>query len=202
MALIDKIFGRNKTISDLSAAQLRKEEIMIGKQRDKLLKKIGDVATQKQKIFQLGATQKSPELRKALAQDFELKTQEQLMSGRELTLRSKELMTVARLRMIKENNEKGRALGRLNLTDKDVAKISGWIEDDQVNQDLYQERLDTILDMGKTADEDAMAAAGLTQAGQELMNLWDQMDRGKVKEIDAFDRADAAVRRRQAEGQK
>lgn len=202
MALIDKILGRNKTISDLSAAELRKEEILIGKQRDKLLKKIEDLAGQKQKIFQLGATQKSPELRKALAQDFELKSQEQLMSGRELTLRSKELMTVSRLRLIKENNEKGRALGRLKLTDKDVAKISGWIEDDQLNQDLYQERLDTILDLGKASDEDAMASSGLTQAGQELMSIWDQLDRGKVKQTDAFDKADAAVRKRQAEGQR
>ena len=36
--------------------------------------------------------------------------------ARELNLRSKELLTVSRLRMVKENNEKGRALGRLNLT--------------------------------------------------------------------------------------
>lgn len=202
MALIDKILGRNRTISDLSAAELRKQEILIGKQRNRLLKKIEDIAGQKHKIFQLGATQKSPELRKALAQDFELKTQEQLMSGRELSLRSKELMTVSRLRMIKENNEQGRALGRLKLTDRDVVKISGWIEDDQVNQDMYQERLDTILDLGKSADEDALASAGLTQAGQELMNVWDQLDRGKVKAPDAFDKADAAVRKRHAEGQK
>ena len=65
-----------------------------------------------------------------LAQDFELKTQEQLMAARELNLRSKELLTVSRMRMVKENAERGKALGRLNLTDKDVAKISGWIEDD------------------------------------------------------------------------
>ena len=67
------------------------------------------------------------------------------MSARELNLRSKELMTVSRLRMVKENNERGRSLGRLNLTDKDVAKISQWIEDDAVSQDMYQERLGAIL---------------------------------------------------------
>src|SRR5919107_827554 len=123
MALIDKIFGRKKTLSDLNKQELRKEEILIGKQRDRLFKRIEEIATDKQKIFQQGATQKSPELRKALAQQFELKTQEQLMAARELNLRSKELMTVSRLRMVKENGERGRALGRLNLTDKDVARI-------------------------------------------------------------------------------
>ena len=98
---------------------------------------------EKQKIFNLGATQKAPELRKALAQDFELKTQEQVMVARELNVRSKELMTVSRLRMIKESKQKSKTSGRLNLTEKDVTRMAGWIEDDRVQQDEYQTRLDT-----------------------------------------------------------
>src|SRR4028119_1907915 len=157
MALIDKIFGRKKTLSELDRNELRKEEILITKQRDRLFKRIEQISTDKKKIFVQGKDQKSPELRKALAQDFELKTQEQLMAARELNLRSKELLTVSRLRMVKENMEKGRALGRLNVTDKDVAKISQWIEDDSVSQDMYQERLDVILDLGPQSAKDAPA---------------------------------------------
>ena len=196
MALIHKIFGHKKTLSELDRQELRKEEILLTKQRDRLFKKIEQLSGDKQKIFQQGATQKSPELRKALAQDFELKTQEQLMSARELNLRSKELLTVSRLRMVKENNERGRALGRLNLTDKDVAKISQWIEDDAVTQDMYQERLNQILDLGAQSDKDALASAGLSGAGQELMNIWNEMDRGALKQEEAFEEADKAVRRR------
>src|SRR5207245_4313785 len=122
------IFGKKKTLSELSKQELRKEEIIIGKQRDRLFKRIEEIAGAKQKIFQQGATQKSPELRKALAQQFELKSQEQVMVARELNLRSKELLTVSRLRMIQENKQSGRALGRLNVSDKDVAMISQWIE--------------------------------------------------------------------------
>ena len=198
MALIDKIFGRKKSLSELDRQELRKEEILLTKQRDRLFKRIETISTDKQKIFQQGATQKSPELRKALAQDFELKTQEQLMAARELNLRSKELLTVSRLRMVKENNEKGRALGRLNLTDKDVARISQWIEDDAVSQDMYQERLNTILDLGAQSDKDALASAGLSGAGQELMNIWNDLDKGALKQDEAFDEADKAVRRRQS----
>ena len=198
MALIDKIFGTKKTLSELSRQELRREEILLTKQRDRLFKKISEVATQKQKIFQQGAQQKSPELRKALAQDFELKTQEQLMAARELNLRSKELLTVSRLRMIQENKASGRALGRLNVTDTDVAKISGWIEDDSVSQDMYQERLDQILELGAQSDKDALSAAGLSGAGQELMNIWNDLDRGAVKQDEAFDQADKAVRKRHA----
>ena len=199
MALIDKIFGRNKSLSELSKMELRKEEILLTKQRDRLFKKIEDISVGKQKIFKQGATQKSPELRKALAQDFELKTQEQLMAARELNLRSKELLTVSRLRMIKENSERGKALGRLNVTAKDVAKISGWIEDDSVSQDMYIERLDTMLEVGAQADKDALASAGLSGAGQELMNIWSELDRGRMKQDEAFEEADKAVRKRQAD---
>src|SRR5688500_3303449 len=171
MALIDKLFGKKKSLSELTRQELRREEILITKQRDRLFKKVEQISADKQKIFQQGAAQKSPEMRKALAQDFELKTQEQLMTARELNLRSKELLTVSRLRMVKENNEKGRALGRLNLTDKDVARISGWIEDDAVTQDVYNERLNTILELGGGADKDAMANVELAGAGNGLMAL-------------------------------
>ena len=196
MALIDKIFGHKKTLSELNRQELRKEEILLTKQRDRLFKRIEQITGDKQKIFQQGATQKSPELRKSLAQQFEMKTQEQLMAARELTLRSKELMTVSRLRMVKENNENGKATGRLNLTDKDVVKISQWIEDDAVSQDVYRDRLDSILDLGTQADKDAFESAGLTSAGQELMNLWSEMDRGAVKPDQAFEAADKAARKR------
>jgi hypothetical protein len=198
MALIDKLFGKTKTLSQLSRQELRKEELIIGKQRDKLFKRLEQITQEKQKIFQQGATQKSPELRKALAQDFELKTQEQMMSARELNLRSKEFLTVSRLRMIKEHQENGRAMGRLNLTDKDVARISGWIEDQAVSQDIYQDRLDSLLDLGNQADKDALAGAGVSQAGQELLNIWNDMDKGDVKPEAAFDQADQAIRKRNA----
>ena len=199
MALIDKIFGKNKTLSELSQQELRKEEILLGKERDKLFKKIETITADKQKIFQQGALQKAPELRKALAGQFELKTQEQLMAARSLNLRSKELMTVSRLRMVKENQgTRAGALGRLNVTDKDISKITGWIEDDAVSQEMYTERLNTILDLGSESDKDALAAGGLNSAGEELMNIWDQMDRGTMKETDAFDEADKAVRNRAA----
>ncbi len=198
MALIDKIFGHKKTLSELNRQELRKEEILLTKQRDRLFKRIEQISTNKQKIFQQGATQKSPELRKSLAQQFEMETQEQLMAARELTLRSKELMTVSRLRMVKENTERGKGAGRLNLTDKDVAKITQWIEDDAVSQDVYRDRLDSLLELGNQSDKDALESAGLTSAGQELMNIWNDMDRGAVKPEQAFDAADKAVRKHNA----
>jgi hypothetical protein len=199
MALIDKIFGKKKTLSELNRQELRREEILLEKQRDRLFKRIEQIGVEKQKIFQQGATQKAPELRKSLALQFEMKTQEQLMVARELNLRSKELMTVSRLRMVQENRQKGKALGRLNVTDKDVARISQWIEDDAVSQEMYSERLDQILELGEQADRDALAGTQLKEAGTEIMNIWNDLDRGVMKQDEAFEEADRAARRRSAE---
>jgi hypothetical protein len=193
MAILDKLFGQ-KSLSDLDVVQLRKEEILLQRQRDKLLKKIEDVAGTKQKVFAQGAATKSPELRKALAMDFELKTQEQVLAARELNLRSKELLTVSRLRMMKESAGKNRSGGRLNLTDRDVARITSWIADDGMGSDAYNQRLDMILEAGSDADKDILASAGLTAAGQELMRLWEQVDAGEVKEPEALEKADNLVR--------
>ena len=60
MALIDKIFGKKKSLSELNRQELRREEILLEKQRDRLFKKIETIGVDKQKIFQQGATQKSP----------------------------------------------------------------------------------------------------------------------------------------------
>ena len=198
MALIDKLFGKKeKTLSELSGAELRREEILLTKERDKMFKRIEQIAADKQKIFQQGATQKSPELRKALAMQFELKTQEQMMAGRQLNVRSKELLTVSRVRILKENMPKSSgAMGRLNLSAKDVERITSWIEDDSVTQDVYNERLDEMLGIGAQSDKDAMERAGLSTTGQELMNIWNDMDRGTIKEDEAFAEADKAVRKK------
>ena len=199
MALIDKIFGKKKSLSELNRQELRREEILLEKQRDRLFKKIETIAVDKQKIFQQGATQKSPDLRKSLALQFEMKTQEQLMVARELNLRSKELMTISRLRMVQENRQKGKALGRLNVTEKDVARISQWIEDDAVSQEMYSDRLDQILELGEQADRDALAGTQLKDAGTEIMSIWNDMDRGVMKQDEAYEEADKAARKRSAE---
>ena len=48
MALINKIFGRKKTLSELDRQELRKEEILLTKQRDRLFKKIEQISVDKQ----------------------------------------------------------------------------------------------------------------------------------------------------------
>ncbi len=198
MSFLDWLVKKKKPLSKMTRSELRRQELLLEKDRRQMLKRIKKLAVDKQDMFEKGAGEKTPEVRKTLAQEFELKTSEQLMISRQLNIRSKELLTVSRLRMIRENNERSKAAGsRFGLiSEMDVIKLGKLIESDAVTTEVYQERLDRLLEIGAGVDE---GAAGLSEAGQEVLNIWDKMDQGVFADAaEAFDEADRRVREQQS----
>ncbi len=197
MSFLDWLVKKKKPMSKMTRSELRRQELLLEKDRNQMLKRIKKLAVDKQDMFEKGAGEKTPEVRKTLAQEFELKTSEQLMISRQLNIRSKELLTVSRLRMIRENHERAKAAGsRFGLiSEMDVLKLGKLIESDAVTTEIYQERLDRLLEIGAGIDE---GEAGLSQAGQEVLNIWDKMDQGVFADAaEAFDEADRRVREQQ-----
>ena len=132
-----------------------------------------------------------------LAQEFELKTSEQLMMARQLNIRSKEMLTVSRLRMLRENAERAsKTGGKLGLVgEKDILRLGKLIENDAIKADIYQQRLDEVLAIGAEVDE---GASGLSEAGQTVMDVWEKLDAGAIEDrAEAFDEADRRVREQQ-----
>ena len=197
MSFLDWLVKKKKPLSKMTRSELRRQELLLEKDRTQLLKRVKKLAGDKQDMFTKGAAEKTPEVRKVLAQEFELKTTEQLMLSRQLNVRSKEMLTVSRLRMIRENHERAKAAGsRFGLiSEMDVIKLGKLIENDAVTTEIYQERLDRLLEIGAGVDE---GAAGLSEAGQEVLNIWDKMDQGVFADAtEAFDEADRRVREQQ-----
>ena len=197
MSFLDWLVTKKKPLSKMTRSELRRPELLLEKDRNQLLKRVKKLASDKQDMFNKGAAEKTPEVRKTLAQEFELKTTEQLMLSRQLNIRSKEMLTVSRLRMIRENHERAKAAGsRFGLiSEMDVIKLGKLIENDAVTTEIYQERLDRLLEIGAGVDE---GAAGLSEAGQEVLNIWDKMDQGVFTDAaEAFDEADRRVREQQ-----
>ena len=197
MAFLEWLTKRKKPLSQMTRSELRRQELMLEKDRTRMLNKITKLGKDKQVLFERGAAEKTPEVRRMFAQEFEMKTSEQLMVSRQLNIRSKEMMTVSRLRMMRENAERARHSGKLGLiSEADMLRLGKLIESDAVKAEVYQERLDEILAVGAEVDEGAAAMSG---AGQTVMDVWDKMDRGAITDTDeAFDEADRSVRERQA----
>ncbi len=197
MGLFDWLTQRRKPLSKMTRQELRTQELTLEKDRNLLLKRIDKLAKEKQKIFDRGAKEASPELRKALAQEFEMKTTEQLLVSRQLNVRSKEMLTVSRLRMIKENSERARSSGdRIGMiSERDLVGLSKLIENDAVTTEMYQERLDSLLQIGAEIDE---GMAGIGEGGQAVMDIWERMDTGTIEDTsEAFEEADRRVREQQ-----
>ena len=189
---------KRKTLATMNVSELRAQEMLLENERNRMQAKIHKLATDKQKIVERGAKEKTPELRRTFAQQFDLLHTEQTMLARHLNIRSKEHLTVSRLRLLRESSQRASmgAIGKINIRDGDLALIAKLIENDKITSEMYQERLDQILELGHEADE---AAAGVSPAAKELLKVWDDMDAGLIKDAgEAFDEAEKRVRERQA----
>ena len=194
MGLFDWLTKRAKPLSQMTRTELRRQELLLEKDRANLLNRVSDLARGKQELFEKGAKEKSPEIRRILAQEFDLKTSEQLMSARQLNIRSKELLTVTRLRMMRETLDRAKRAGsRLGMvTERDLIQLEKMIESDSVTAEIYQQRLDGILSLG-----DADTGSPLSESGQQVMDMWDKMDQGLAPDAaQAYDEADRKVRER------
>lgn len=197
MGFLEWLTKRKKPLSQMTRSELRRQELLLEKDRTQLLKKIEKLGKEKQTLFDRGTKEKTPEIRRALAQEFELRTTEQLMISRQLNMRSKEMMTVSRLRMLRENADRAGATGKIGLiSEVDMLRLGKMIESDAVRTEVYQERLDEVLKIGAEVDE---GSAGLSDAGQTVLNVWEKMDAGAITDPgEAFDEADRSVRERHA----
>ncbi len=197
MALLEWLTKRKKPLSRMTRSELRRQELLLEKDRTQLLNKITKLAKDKQGLFEKGTVEKIPELRRVLAQEFEMRTTEQLMLGRQLNIRSKEVMTVSRLRMLRENADRAGQSNKLGLiSEVDILRLGKLIESDAVKSEIYQERLDEILAVGAEVDQ---GSASLSDAGQTVLDVWDKMDAGAITDSsEAFEEADRSVRERHA----
>ncbi len=197
MALLEWFTKRKKPLSKMTRSELRRQELLLEKDRNQLLKRINKLAKDKQKIFENGAAEKTPEIRCVMAQEFELRTTEQLMLSRQLNIRSKEVMTVSRLRMMRENADRAGKSGKLGLISQaDILKLGKLIESDAVRMEVYQERLDDILSIGAEIDQGGL---GLSDAGDGVMKVWEKLDTGAITDTaEAFEEADRTVREKHA----
>lgn len=198
MALFDWLTSKDKPLSRMNRQELRRQELLLEKDCTQLLKRIEKIGHEKQALFERGAAEKMPEVRRMLAQQFEVKTSEQLMLSRQLNIRSKESMTVTRMRLMRENAERAKLHGsKLGMvSEKDLIRLGKLIENDAITTEMYQQRLDEILAIGAEVDE---GAAGVSEAGRQVMDIWEKMDTGLIADkAEAFDEADRRVREQQS----
>jgi hypothetical protein len=199
MSFFTWLTTKRKTLATMGVAELRAQELLLESDCKQLSSKVTRLAKDKQKIVERGSKERVPELRRTMAQEFDVLHLEQSMLSRQLNIRSKERITVTRLRMLRENAERTRTTvgaGTL-LREQDMAVIAQLIENEQVPLQVYEERLDELLRLGQEADA-AGTSATVSPAAEELLRVWSDMDAGLIKDANAAsDEAERRVRERQ-----
>jgi hypothetical protein len=193
MGILD-ILGLKK--KDLSLDQVKREEIRLGIRENQTLAKLEKVEKEREEIFARGSKIKSPAHRRQLARLYEMKASGVKMMERELALISKELTTISALKLALERQQHSReGVSRL-LHRVDEAELMTYLEDDKISQEMYLEKLSSVL---STVTEGAnQITHDLGKEGSEVMQVWQKMDEGEIENFeDGLKLADKAVRERE-----
>jgi len=181
---------------ELSLDQVKREEIKLGIRENQTLSKLEKLEKEREDIFARGMKIKAPSRRRQLARLYEMKASGVKMLERELSVTSKELTTIAALKLALERQQMSKdGVSRL-LNRVDEAQLMGALEDDKISQEMYLEKLNGVL--STVTDGAAQITEDLGKEGSEVMNVWQRMDEGEIESFqDGLKLADRAVRERE-----
>ena len=183
MSILGKIFKvAKKGLSDLGLEEVRVEEKRLEIRENQHLHQIEKYDKLREEVFHQGAKTKTPARRRIYARRFGEYSQRIGMIERELTRVVKELMTLTRLRGILERSRQIPTQNVLqNLSEEDVIKLTTLLEDDKVGEEMYMQKLDSLLG---AVNDPALETSDIGNEGLEVLKTWEQMDEGEL-EFDA-----------------
>jgi hypothetical protein len=183
MSILGKIFKvAKKGLSDLGLEEVRVEEKRLEIRENQHLHQIEKYDKLREEVFHQGAKTKTPARRRIYARRFGEYSQRIGMIERELTRVVKELMTLTRLRGILERARQIPTQNVLqNLSEEDVIKLTTLLEDDKVGEEVYMQKLDSLLG---AVNDPALESSDIGNEGLEVLKTWEQMDEGEL-EFDA-----------------
>lgn len=179
MNLIPKLFRRKRGLMDLSLEEIRVEEKRLEIRENQHLQQVDKFDKLREEVFNQGAKTKSPSRRRIYARRFEDFSRRVGMIERELTRVVKELMTMSRVRGILERQRQIPVQNVLqNLKEEDMIRLTTLLEDDKVNEEVYLQKLDTLLGV---VNDPALESSEVGSEGMEILKTWEQMDEGELE---------------------
>jgi hypothetical protein len=193
MGFLDLIGLKKK---ELSLEQVKREEIRLGIRESQTLAKLEKMEKEREEIFARGTKLKSPAHRRQLARLYEARSAGVKTLERELAVLSKELSTISALKLALERRTNTREGLSKILRKVDEAELMTYLEDDKISQEMYLEKLNSVLSTVTEGAQEITESIG--QEGREVLDVWQRMDEGEIENFDdALKIADKAVRERE-----
>jgi hypothetical protein len=182
MSILSKIFTRKKGLLGLSLDEVRVEEKRLEIRENQHLHQIDKFDKLREEVFHQGAKTRSPARRRIYARRFGEYAQRVGMIERELTHVVKELMTLNRVRSIFERRRQIPVQNLLqSLTEEDMLKLTTFLDDDKISEEVYLQKLDTVLSV---VNDPVYESSDIGDEGLSVLKTWEQMDEGEL-EFDA-----------------
>ena len=180
MSILSTIFrGRKGGLADVSLEQIRVEEKRLEIRENQHLRQIDKYDKLREEVFHQGAKTKSAPRRRIYARRFGEYSQRIGMIERELTRVVKELMTLGRVRGILERQREIPVRNSLqSMNEEDLVKLTAMLEDDKVGEELYLQKLDSLLGV---VNDPAYDRQDIGDEGLEILKTWEQMDEGELE---------------------
>jgi hypothetical protein len=181
MSILGQIFTKGKKgLTGLGLEEIRVEEKRLEIRENQHLRQIEKYDKLREEVFHQGAKNKSPARRRIYARRFGDYSQRIGMIERELTRVVKELMTLTRVRGILERQRQVPAAQNVlqRLKEEDLVKLTALLEDDKISEEVYTQKLDTILGV---VNDPAYESQDIGNEGLEVLKTWEQMDEGEME---------------------
>jgi hypothetical protein len=180
MSILGKIFTKGKKgLTSLGLEEIRVEEKRLEIRENQHLHQIEKYDKLREDVFNQGAKTKSPARRRIYARRFGEFSQRIGMIERELTHVVKELMTLNRVRALLERQRQIPVQNVLHrLKEEDMVKLTALLEDDKVSEELYLQKLDSLLGV---VNDPAYESHDIGNEGLEVLKTWEQMDEGELE---------------------
>ena len=181
MSILGQIFTKGKKgLTGLGLEEIRVEEKRLEIRENQHLRQIEKYDKLREEVFHQGAKNKSPARRRIYARRFGDYSQRIGMIERELSRVVKELMTLTRVRGILERQRQVPAAQNVlqRIKEEDLVKLTALLEDDKISEEVYTQKLDTILGV---VNDPAYESQDIGNEGLEVLKTWEQMDEGEME---------------------
>ncbi|MCU0724551.1 MAG: hypothetical protein MUE73_01985 [Planctomycetes bacterium] len=177
-------FRRDKKLTDYSPEDLRREEGRLEIREAQAVSRLEKAEEARKEVFRQGLAVKSPVRRRILARKYEERETEIRRLESEISRILKENMTVSALRYRLERKGKSESALLKKIGEADVEALRELVENDGVGEEMYREKLTTLLGVleGAEAEADPLAAVG--REGRAVLEVWERMDQGAIASVE------------------
>jgi hypothetical protein len=163
MALLDKLFGRKKSLKDLALNDLQEEKIRLEEQERRTHKTLEKLEEDKVKLFKQGAAEPSQRQKIIYARKIKELDEQAKEHDRKAALLSKQIRVVNRLVSMKRKENELKEAGLWStIAQMDATELEAMLTDGKVSDEMAAGKVRQILDileteteMSETLEEDA-----------------------------------------------